>query len=299
MQEPARRQPSLGGVFARGLAMGLAEVVPGVSGGTIAFVSGIYDRFVMALASFSHRSPRRLLAADWRTFAREHDLLFLAVLGVGMAISFLAAANIIRTLLASHGLYVFGFFFGLIAGSVLHIGSQTSWRRLLTWGVAGLLPGIAVGVFLAPHHASADASTAMIFTAGALAATAWLLPGVSGSFVLLLLGLYAPLLDALHELDLAMIGTFLGGLAVGMLAFAKFLARLLDSARGPLLALLTGLLAGSLTRVWPWRATGAEDAQLVTVLAVLVTMAAGALAVTALTWAARRTRAQRVSNQPG
>ena len=286
MTERAERRRSLPGLFARGMAMGVAEVIPGVSGGTIAFVTGIYDELVRSLASLSHRSPGTLLRRGWRAFAQEHNVVFFAVLLAGMVASFLAAASVIRGLLETHGVYVFGFFFGLIAGSVVAVGAEAPWRRLALVAPAGLAAGVAVGLLFEPS-APAAGGGAVYALAGALAATAWILPGVSGSFVLLLLGLYQPLLDALHAGDWATLATFAGGLAAGLLAFSKLLAWLLARARDTLLALLTGFLAGSLTQIWPWR-HAVSSAPEPNVLGVVAAMLAGALVVGALAWLAGR-----------
>ena len=268
------------GVFSRGLAMGVAEAIPGVSGGTIAFVSGIYDELVRSLASFSHRSAATLLREGLRGFAHQHNLLFFVALGAGMATSFFVAALLVKGLLETHGIYLSGLFFGLIFGSVLHIGWQSPWRALATAGLAGLAVGLAMGLLLADQKAAGgQAGLAIIFGAGALAATAWILPGVSGAFVLLLLGLYEPMLTALASGDLAVIAVFVAGLAVGLLLFSKLLRWLLNAAREPIVALLTGFMAGSLTLLWPWR--GAAPDWSLGALGVAAAMAAG-LAVVGL-----------------
>ena len=273
-----------GGLFVRGLAMGAAEVVPGVSGGTVAFVTGIYDELVRSLASFSHRSPLRLGRQGWRSFAREHNVAFFLALGGGMVASFLIVANILATLLDTHGVYVFGLFFGLIAGSVFHVAAQSSWRWLCSLGLAGLAAGLALALVSKSGPAD-DVGALAIFGAGALAATAWILPGVSGSFMLLLLGLYRPLLEALQQFDLATLGIFAGGLAAGLLGVSKLLRWLLDRMREPLAAVLTGFVAGSLVHIWPWRAASAEDAWLA---GVVFAMLAGLLIVLPLGRRARR-----------
>lgn len=276
------------GVFGRGLAMGVAEAVPGVSGGTIAFVSGIYDELVKSLASFSHRSASLLLReGGWRTFAQRHNLIFFLALGSGMAASFLLAALLIKELLETHGIYLSGLFFGLILGSVLHIGSQSSWRWLATTGLIGLAVGLAMGFqFGGLDTLSGEAGLTALFGAGALAATAWILPGVSGAFVLLLLGLYEPMLTALAGGDWPVIAAFVAGLAFGVLLFSKLLGWLLDVARGPLVALLTGFMAGSLTLLWPWPSAVPEWNS--SVLGVAATMVVGVGIAGLLALAARR-----------
>ena len=283
------------GVFGRGLAMGVAEAVPGVSGGTIAFVTGIYAELVRSLASFSPRSVGRLLREDWRslegwrTFAERHNLVFFLALGCGMAASFFIVALVINDLLETHGIYLSGLFFGLIFGSVLHIGSQSPWRWLASAGVAGLAMGLAMGLLFADHESGAgEVGLPVLFGAGALAATAWILPGISGAFVLLLLGLYKPMLAALAGGEIAVIAAFVGGLAAGVLLFSKLLGWLLKVARGPVIALLTGFMAGSLTLLWPWPSAMPEwnDAS---TLGVSATMAVGAAIAGLLALASRKT----------
>ena len=276
-------------LFGRGVAMGLAEVVPGVSGGTIAFITGIYDELVRSLAAFSG-----LRFADgspwhdgWAGFARRYNLAFFAVLGAGMAVGFVALAQLMLVLLEGRPVFVAGFFFGLIAASVLYVGAQSNWRWLLTLGVVGLGLGLVATALGEPGAVRTGAPTAMFFVGGALAATAWVLPGVSGAFVLLLMGLYKPTLEALTGLDVAVIAAFAAGLVIGLLAFSKLLSWLLERARAAVLALLTGFMAGSLVELWPFRQGSIEQAAL---LAVLLAMAAGALTVGVLAYATRGNR---------
>ena len=268
---PGRHSPP--GVFARGLAMGMAEAVPGVSGGTIAFVSGIYDELVGSIAAFSHTSASTLRRDGWVAFARRHNLGFLGLLGAGMAIGLPLTLWLVVGLLASHAVYVTGFFFGLIAASVVHVGLQSSWRWLLTLGLVGFLGGLLIGSL---ETASAGEQSSVIFIAGALAATAWILPGLSGAFVLVMLGLYEPMAKALLAVDLPVLATFAAGLVIGAVFFSKLLAWLLGRARPAVLALLTGLMAGSLAQLWPWREAAFSDT---VVGAVVGAMVAGALVV--------------------
>lgn len=261
------------GVFARGLAMGMAEAVPGVSGGTIAFLSGIYDELVRSIAAFSHTSASTLVRGGWGAFARRHNLGFLGVLGAGMAVGLPLTLWLVVGLLESHAVYVTGFFFGLIAASVVHVGLQSSWRWLLTLGLVGVLGGILIGSL---KTESAGEQSSVIFIAGALAATAWILPGLSGAFVLVMLGLYEPMAKALLAGDLPVLATFAAGLVIGVVFFSKLLAWLLVRARPAVLAVLTGLMAGSLAQLWPWRATAFSDT---VVAGVAGAMLVGALVV--------------------
>ena len=270
------------GVFARGLAMGMAEAVPGVSGGTIAFVTGIYDALVTSIASFSHTSASTLLRDGWRAFARRHNLGFLAVLGAGMAVGLPFTLVLVVGLLESHAPYVAGFFFGLIAASVFHVGLQSKWRWLASLGLVGAAGGVLLG---AVAGTSAGQQASMIFLAGALAATAWILPGLSGAFVLVILGLYEPMANALLAVDLPVLAIFAAGLGIGVVCFSKLLAWLLERARPAVLALLTGLMAGSLMQLWPWRDTPISETAVVGVVAAMVV---GALLVGALGFASAR-----------
>ena len=294
---PAPVRRSHPAVFARGLAMGMAEAVPGVSGGTIAFISGIYDELVASIASFSHSSASTLLRDGWRAFVRRHNLGFLGALGGGMALGLPLTLVLLvglpkhlsdrlglewPGLLESHGNHVTGFFFGLIAASVFHVGFQSSWRWLLSLGLLGAVGGVLLGTL---DSASAGQQTAMIFVAGALAATAWILPGLSGAFVLLILGLYEPMAKALLAADLPVLATFAAGLAIGVVGFSKLLAWLLDQARHAVLAVLTGLMAGSLAQLWPWREAAFADTS---VAGVAGAMAAGAVLVAVLGFVSAR-----------
>ena len=238
------------GIAARGVAMGIAEVIPGVSGGTIAFITGIYERLLNALAAWSPSSPRALLRDGFSTFQRTHDLSFIATLALGMVVGLVVFARVLGYFLDTHGPILWGFIFGLIAASLVSVASRTTARFLLTFGVAGALVAVLVGT-LAPT--SSDPTYSRFLLGGALAASAWILPGISGSLVLVLLGLWQPLLSALNAVQLDIIGMTVAGMATGLLCFVKLLARLLERYRTAVFALLTGLMAGSLVRLWPWR----------------------------------------------
>jgi len=241
------------GVFLRGMAMGIAELVPGVSGGTIAFVTGIYSELVASLASFRLASLSVLLRRGLGAFWQHHNLSFLLVLGLGMLASVLLFARLFHYLLEQVPTVVWGFFFGLIAASVVQIGRRRSRRHLLGAGLVGLLCGLLL-MFVNPGNG--DAAPWVYFFGGMAAVSAWLLPAVSGSFLLLALGLYGGVLEALSEglwPVLLMLGA---GCIVGLLAFARILAWVMEAWREPVLALLTGFMAGSLVRLWPWRQDG-------------------------------------------
>ncbi|MEZ5598405.1 MAG: DUF368 domain-containing protein [Pseudomonadales bacterium] len=280
-----------GGIFVRGMAMGVAEVVPGVSGGTIAFVSGIYDELVGTIAGLSRQSPLALLTRPLH-YVRETNLLFLMILGAGMLVSVLAFARLVGWLLQLAAPAVWAFFFGLIAASVAHLVLQVrregaTWRALL-WAALGAGVGLASQI---PQPGQGSESLLLFFGGGMLAVSAWLLPAVSGSFMLLILGLYEPVLKAIGELHMPVLLALGGGCACGLLLFSRLLAWCLSRYRHNLLALLTGFMAGAMPALWPWReahawllpgqyALQAGDPFL---LISLFTMTIGALTLVALT----------------
>lgn len=241
----------------RGMAMGVAELVPGVSGGTIAFITGIYDELVGTLARFRFDSLRLLRSDGLRAFWQAHNLTFLLVLGIGMVVSVLAFARLIQYLLDHVPVLVWAFFFGLIVASVVQIGRYRQVRTLLGYGVLGVVLALLV---LQLGHRDGQAPLYMYFFGGMVAVSAWLLPGVSGSFLLLALGLYEPVLRSLNAGEWLIPLILLVGCAVGILSFARLLHWLMTRVREPMLATLTGFMAGSLPRLWPWQ----QDGQLLT-----------------------------------
>lgn len=247
-----RRQGFAGwlGIAARGVAMGIAEVIPGVSGGTIAFITGIYERLLRALAAWSLSSPRVLLRDGFSVFRRTHDLSFVIALALGMAVGLVVFARLLGYFLDTHGPVVWGFIFGLIAASLRSVARRTMTRFLVTFGVAGAIAAVLLAT-LSPT--GSDPTHTRFLLGGALAASAWILPGISGSLVLVLLGLWEPLLAALNAAQFDIIGVTVAGMAGGLLCFVKLLTRLLERFSAAVFALLAGLMAGSLLRLWPWR----------------------------------------------
>ncbi|MEQ8857865.1 MAG: DUF368 domain-containing protein [Pseudomonadales bacterium] len=254
-QEPAPR--SLGdwlGVVGRGVAMGIAELVPGVSGGTIAFVTGIYEELIGTLAGLRPTSLLVLRRAGWRHFWVSHNLTFLLALAFGMVLAVISFARVLGYLLDHVPTLVWGFFFGLIAASVVHIGRYRRPWQLAGYGLLGVLAAVALAQ-LGVRDGAAPAW--LYFVGGMVAVSAWLLPAVSGSFLLLVLGLYEPVLRAFNAGEWLFPGLLLLGCAVGLLLFSRLLHWLMRRQREPVLALLTGFMAGSLPRLWPWHVDGA------------------------------------------
>lgn len=240
-------------LYAKGIAMGAADVVPGVSGGTIAFISGIYDELLRSIASVPE-ALMQLLRGRVKAAWQMANATFLLVLLAGILTSILSLARLITYLLAHHPVPVWSFFFGLILVSVYLVGrdiGRWNWSRCLSF-----LLGLAFAYWItvaAPIQWGSDPLT--LFFAGAIAICAMILPGISGSFILLLLGLYATVLGAVKSLDLAVLAVFATGCLVGLLSFARLLSWMLSHWRDLTLAFLTGLMLGSLNKVWPWKET--------------------------------------------
>ena len=240
-------------LFGKGMAMGAADVVPGVSGGTVAFITGIYDELLRSIASVPEALVQLLrgrVAKAWQLA----NVNFLLVLFAGILTSVFSLARLITWLLSEHPIPVWSFFFGLILVSshlVAREIARWNWTRVLSFGL-----GIAFAWWItvaAPVQWGSDPLS--LFLAGAIAICAMILPGISGSFLLLLMGLYAVVLGAVKSLDVAVLAVFAAGCLVGILSFSRLLSWLLARYRDLTLAFLTGLMLGSLNKVWPWKHT--------------------------------------------
>ena len=240
-------------LFGKGMAMGAADVVPGVSGGTVAFITGIYDELLRSIASVPEALVQLLrgrVAKAWQLA----NVNFLLVLFAGILTSVFSLARLITWLLSEHPIPVWSFFFGLILVSshlVAREIARWNWTRVLSFAV-----GIAFAWWItvaAPVQWGSDPLS--LFLAGAIAICAMILPGISGSFLLLLMGLYAVVLGAVKSLDVAVLAVFAAGCLVGILSFSRLLSWLLARYRDLTLAFLTGLMLGSLNKVWPWKHT--------------------------------------------
>ena len=241
------------GLYAKGLAMGLADLVPGVSGGTIAFISGIYDELVATIAGLDRRLLGALRKEGVRGVWQAGNLGFLAVLLAGIGTSVFAFAGLLHWLLANRPVELWAFFFGLVAASVLLVGRRVADRRAGIWALAAAGAALAAVITSLPPLVRSDAPL-FLAAAAAVAACAMVLPGISGAFILLILGAYAPVIAALDSLDLVRLATVSLGVVAGLLAFSRVLRRLLARHRTPTLAVLTGFLVGSLNALWPWKA---------------------------------------------
>ncbi|MDH2242109.1 DUF368 domain-containing protein [Pseudomonas sp. GD03909] len=240
-------------LYAKGMAMGAADVVPGVSGGTVAFITGIYDELLRSISAVPY-AARPLLRGRIGDAWKTANASFLLVLFAGVLTSILSLARLITYLLEEHPIPVWSFFFGLILVSVHLVGKEIQRRHLSRLVSFCLGIGFAYWITVAAPMQWGSGSVSLFF-AGAIAICAMILPGISGSFILVLLGLYQVVLGAVKSLDVGVMMTFAAGCLVGLLSFARLLSWLLKRWRDLTLAFLTGLMLGSLNKVWPWKET--------------------------------------------
>jgi len=241
-------------IYVVGLCMGAADLVPGVSGGTIAFVGGIYPRLLEAIKSFDLVTLRMVMRLDWKGLRARIPWMFLIPLGLGLATAILSLSHLLAGLFQSHPVQLWSFFFGLVAGSTLLLIRQTwRWRPL----DFVLFAAFAVGTYLLVGLPVMRFPESLPFTflSGAIAICAMILPGISGSYILVILGKYHAILEALNQRDFVTIGVFISGIVVGILSFVRLVSWLLHTWRHATLIALTGVMAGALRTVWPWKET--------------------------------------------
>ncbi|WP_299984664.1 DUF368 domain-containing protein [uncultured Pontibacter sp.] len=241
-------------LFSKGMGMGAADVVPGVSGGTIAFITGIYEELLNSIRSVNGEALRLLSRFDLKGFWQHINGTFLVVLVGGILFSIASLSRLVVYLLENHTILLWAFFFGLIVASALVVGKKiTKWRPIvLLSGMVGV--AIAYWVTIAVPMQTPEAYW-FIFLSGAIAICAMILPGLSGSFLLLLMAKYEFMMNALKELKLDMILVFGAGCVTGLLAFSHVLNWMLKNYYNITVAMLTGFMVGSLNKVWPWKET--------------------------------------------
>lgn len=248
-------------LFCKGLAMGLADLVPGISGGTVALVSGIYDPFIESLARCNPAALRVLAADGVMAFWRHIQGAFLLTLFAGILTSLLTLSRLMAWLLHAWPVPVWSFFSGLVLASVvviarpLRLGQE--WQSAIFFAMGSLAALLLVTMTPAVVH---EASPFSFFLVGSLAVCAMMLPGISGSFVLVLLGYYAPVMQAVAALEPGVLMPLALGCLAGILAFSRVLVVLLRRARQLTLSFLGGAVLGALARLWPWQAMVPSDA---------------------------------------
>lgn len=249
-----RRLSDFGVLVLKGMGMGAADVVPGVSGGTIAFITGIYEELVHSIKNINFRTISTLWKEGLPAFWKAVNGNFLLSVVGGILISVLTLARILEYLLVNHPILIWSFFFGLVIGSAIFVA-----RSIEKWNIGtviSLLAGIVIA-WIITSFTPAETTEAywFIFLSGALAICAMILPGISGSFILLLLGKYQFVLSALNEGRISIIAVLLAGALTGIIAFSHLLSWLLERFHHLTIALLAGFMIGSLNKIWPWKVT--------------------------------------------
>lgn len=245
----------------KGMAMGIAEVIPGVSGGTIAFITGIYEKLINTIKAFSPALIKTFQQEGFGGVWEKVNGNFLLSLLVGMAGGVVIGVFGVTHLLEEYPLHLWGFFFGLIIASAIYIG-----RQVESWGakeIVGLLLGTALAYYITiASPASGNEALWFVFLSGMIAISALILPGISGSFILLLMGMYTYVLPKVRTAlttfeteSLIVVGVFAMGCLVGITSISRVISWMFDHYKNVTLAVLTGFMVGSLNKVYPWRNT--------------------------------------------
>lgn len=239
----------------KGMAMGAADVVPGVSGGTIAFISGIYEELLNSISSFKFSLINVLKHEGIKVVWKKINGSFLLALFIGICFSVLSLAKLIENLLENHPILIWSFFFGLVLASIIYIAKQIKlWNiKCYLYLIFGLI--FAYYITTLNPVITQNSSPWFLFLAGMIAICAMILPGISGSFILVLLGAYKPILNAINTKDFFSIIIFMAGAVLGLLTFSRVLKWLFSTYKNYTLALLIGFIAGSLNKIWPWKET--------------------------------------------
>ncbi len=238
----------------KGVAMGAADVVPGVSGGTIAFITGIYEELLNTINAVNLEALTKLKTEGVKGFWNHINGNFIVALFLGIGISVASLAKLITYLMENQAVLLWSFFFGLIISSIYLVG-----KKITKWSISKIIgliigTGIAFYITLLPPMENPNALW-YVFLSGAIAICAMILPGISGSFILLLLGSYELVLTSIKDFKLTIIAVFASGCIVGLLSFSKLLSWMFKKHHDLTIAVLTGFLIGSLNKIWPWKET--------------------------------------------
>ena len=239
--------------FLKGMGVGSANVIPGVSGGTIALITGIFERLINALKSFNLTAIKLFFTGKYREFAKHTDLWFLASVGCGVLAAILTVARIFEYMFANYPIYLWSFFFGMILVSIYYVGITIEKLNFKT--VLSFIIGTAIALFIAfGTPAKENSNILYLMICGAVATCSMILPGLSGSFVLVLMGNYQLIMiDAVNDLNLKILIPVVIGGVVGLLAFSHLLSWIFKNYRDITIAVLTGFILGSMPIIWPWK----------------------------------------------
>lgn len=240
----------------KGMMMGAADAVPGVSGGTIAFITGIYEELINSLKQFGPEAIKVLFSQGIIAAWKHVNGSFLLALVGGILLSLLTISRIVLFWLETYPELLWSFFFGLILASVWAVARHVKhWEsHVITAFFAGT---VAAYLITSITPTTISVTPLFVFLSGMVAICAMILPGISGSFILLLLGMYTPILTAIKNLELFTLGVFAAGCVLGLLSFSRVLSWMFSSFKTTTLALLGGFMLGSLNKVWPWKYTTA------------------------------------------
>ena len=239
-------------IASKGFCMGVADIIPGISGGTIAFLLGIYEELIVSIKSFDITFVKLLLSFRFKEALARVAWQFLGALFFGIIGSILILSEIISWLLSNQPVLTYSFFFGLIVATVpiiARIIKQWTLSKILTVGIAAVVTYLIVG--LVPMET--PQSMWFLFLCGALCISAMILPGISGAFILVLLGKYQFILDAISHRDFLSIGIFVSGIVIGILGFVRVLGWLFAKYHDITVTIITGIVIGSLRKIWPWK----------------------------------------------
>ena len=238
----------------RGCAMGAADVVPGVSGGTIAFITGIYEELIDSIKSIDLHALKLLFTLKMGDFWKKINGSFLLSVVLGIAISIFSLAKLMTWLLENHPIYIWSFFFGLIIASSVLVAKEIKQWNVFT--VIALIAGACAAYTITVMTPAETPNTWwFIILSGAIAICAMILPGISGAFILLLMGKYSYILGAVSNLNIGVLLLFIVGAIAGIISFSHVLSWLLKNYHTLTVSLLTGFMIGSLNKVWPWKET--------------------------------------------
>lgn len=239
----------------KGMGMGAADVVPGVSGGTIAFISGIYEELLTSISNVNFGLLKTLKKEGFKVAWKQLNGAFLASLFLGIFISIVSLAKTIKYLLENEPILLWSFFFGLVVASIIFIGKQVeNWNyKFLFLAMFGVAFGYIITI--ASSTTLTEINYLFLVFAGAIASCAMILPGISGSYILLLMGVYPIVMTAITQRDFTIISAIGIGVILGLLLFSRLLKWLFKKYKNQMLVVLTGLMLGSLNKVWPWKTT--------------------------------------------
>ena len=240
----------------KGMAMGAADVVPGVSGGTIAFISGIYEELIDTLNNINFSLLKHLKQEGIKSTWEKANGSFLIALLSGVFVSVISLAKGVEWLLEHQPILLWSFFFGLVLASIIYVGKQIKTTPSDIKIFLAMTIGTVVAYLITTLNPAETSDTNLfLFFAGALAICAMILPGISGAFILVIIGAYSPVLEALNNRDIKTIFIIGAGAVIGLLSFSKLLKWLFEKYHRLTLAVITGFMIGSLNKIWPWKET--------------------------------------------